>query len=120
MNTHENLTVWNKSIDFVTDLYQVTKGFPNAEKYGLVDQMKRSGVSIPSNIAEGAARNSKKEFIRFLHISLGSAAELQTQLIIAENLKFLKDQDFQDLYKRSVEISKMISGLIRSVGASSD
>jgi four helix bundle protein len=116
MNTHENLTVWNKSIDYVTELYRITHDFPASEKYSLVDQMRRSGVSVPSNIAEGAARGSQKEFKRFLHISLGSAAELQTQLMIARNLNFLSDQEFQVLLKQSKDISKMISGLIRSLG----
>lgn len=115
MKTHENLSVWHKSIDFVTELYRITRNFPSSEKYSLVDQVRRSGVSIPSNIAEGAARCSQKEFKRFLYISLGSAAELQTQLTIARNLKFISEQEFQLLLKQSTDISKMVSGLIRSL-----
>ena len=83
---HKDMEVWKKSIGLVTKVYELTKIFPEDEKFGLVSQIRRAAVSIPSNIAEGAARNSDKEIQRFLDISLGSIAELETQLIIAENL----------------------------------
>ena len=84
---HHNLEVWKRSLNFVTKIYKVTAEFPADEKFSLVSQMRRAAVSIPSNIAEGAARNSKKEFINFLHIAQGSAAELETQIFITSHLK---------------------------------
>lgn len=115
MKTHKNLDVWNKSVNFVTTIYKVTSRFPSEEKFGLTNQIRRSGVSVPSNIAEGAARNSNKEFIRFLRISQGSNAELQTQLTIAKNLDLVEEKEFKELMEKSTDISKMISGLIRSI-----
>jgi four helix bundle protein len=79
MKTHKDLEVWKNSIKLVTTIYTVTKSYPKEELFGLTNQMRRSAVSIPSNIAEGAARNSKKEFIQFLHIARGNLAELETQ-----------------------------------------
>jgi four helix bundle protein len=76
--THRDLDVWKVSMDFVIDLYKITEGFPNAEKFGIVSQLRRAGVSISSNIAEGAARSYKKEFVQFLFISLGSVSEVET------------------------------------------
>jgi four helix bundle protein len=115
MKTHHDLHVWQKSVEYVTDIYKTTSVFPTDEKFGLTNQIRRCGVSIPSNIAEGAARNSSKEFIRFLRISMGSAAELQTQLTIARNLKYIETHQFDTLMLRSIEISKMLSGLIHSI-----
>ena len=80
--THKDLDVWNKSIELAEKIYKVTSSFPKEEQYGIVSQIRRSVVSISSNIAEGAARNSKKEFIQFLYIALGSLSELETQLIL--------------------------------------
>ena len=88
MGTHEKLDVWKLSIDFVTRIYKITQSFPSEEKFGLTNQMRRAAVSIPSNIAEGAAKQSDKENIRFLYISLGSISELETQLIISQNLEY--------------------------------
>ncbi len=88
MATHENLEIWKLSIDFVTNIYSYTKDFPSEEKFGLVSQMRRATISIPSNIAEGAARKSDKEYLQFLYISLGSIAEIDTQLIISNNLGY--------------------------------
>ena len=115
MKTHKDLKVWNDSIEFVTLVYQNTKLFPDDEKFALTSQIRRSAVSIPSNIAEGAARNSDKDFVRYLYIALGSAAELHTQLIIANNLGYLKTSEFESLSQNLESISKMTSGLIRSV-----
>ena len=113
VKTHKDLDVWKKSIDFVTQLYNVTTAFPKEEIYGLTNQLRRAAVSIPSNIAEGAARKSNKEFIQFLHIALGSSAELETQLIISNNLKFMNDETFHEIDKKRNEIGKMLFGLIR-------
>ena len=105
---HKDLEAWKKSIDLVTKIYSLVSTFPEDEKFGLVSQIKRAAISIPSNIAEGAARFSNKEMLRFLDISLGSLAELETQLIIAENLKFFQKTD---LYKDINEVAAIISGL---------
>jgi len=113
--THKDLDVWKKSILLVTLIYDVTKGFPNEEMYGLTNQIRRSAVSVPSNIAEGSARKGNKEYVQFLYIGLGSLTELETQLIIARNLKFLSDNDFDRISEHLKEIGKMLLGLIRYV-----
>lgn len=112
MKTHKDLEVWKQAIAFVTQLYQQTNSFPKEEIYGLTNQMRRAAVSIPSNIAEGAARNSNKEYIQFLYIALGSLAELETQLIIAVNLEYINSTEFNALKIQLDEIGKMLNGLI--------
>jgi four helix bundle protein len=112
---HKDLDVWKKAIDFVTTVYRVTDSFPNKEIYGLTSQIRRSAVSIPSNIAEGAARKGKTEFIQFLYIALSSTAELETQLIIANNLKYIKENECKILLDGLYSISRMIQGLIKSI-----
>lgn len=94
-------------------VYKLTADFPEAEKFGLVSQLRRAAVSIPSNIAEGSARKSTKDFIHFLRISDGSAAEVETQLLISERLNFIVGNQ---LVNDAVEIRKMLAGLIRSLG----
>ena len=115
---HHKLEVWKRALNFVTEIYKITAGFPNDEKFGLVSQMRRAAVSIPSNIAEGAARNSKKEFNNFLHIAQGSTAELETQLLISQNLEFLSKSQADPLLKELEEISRMIIGLQKSLRSS--
>ena len=88
MNRFKELVVWQKAIELAAEVYQLTKSFPSDERYGIVSQMNRCSISIPSNIAEGSGRNSKKEFLHFLGIASGSASELETQLIISKKLKF--------------------------------
>jgi four helix bundle protein len=90
MKTHKDLDVWKLSMDLVTKVYMLTKDFPKEEMYGLTSQMRRSAISVPSNIAEGAARQSYRENLQFLYIALGSLSELETQAIIASRLEFLK------------------------------
>lgn len=107
---HKELEVWKKSVDFVTEIYQITKLFPENEKYGLINQIRRASVSVPSNIAEGASRNSDKEFIHFLYIALGSTSEIETQLIISKNLEFINEID--KVQSELTEIRKLIKGLI--------
>ena len=107
---HKDLDVWKKSIEIITEIYSITANFPNEEKYGIVSQIRRAAVSIPSNIAEGCARYSDKENIRFLDIASGSLAELETQLIISKNLGFIESDD---IINKLYPISQMISGLKR-------
>ncbi len=98
-------------MSIVTEIYQLTKQFPDEEKFGLSSQLRRAAVSIPSNIAEGAARSSNKEFIHFLYISLGSLSELETQLLIANNLEYCQFDN--DIIENLVGIRKMLLGLIK-------
>ncbi len=112
---HRSLDVWQRSVSYVTRIYEVTKSCPREELYGLVSQMRRSAVSIPSNIAEGSTRASTKEYIRFLHMALASASELEVHLLISRNLEYLNEEAFSELFERREEISKMISGQIRSL-----
>lgn len=115
--THKDLIVWKKGIELVKEVYGVTVSFPASEQFGLTSQIRRSAVSIPSNIAEGCGRNSDKELIQFLFIALGSASELETQIIIAFELDIL-DKDISDKILDSInEIIRMISSLIKSVKA---
>jgi four helix bundle protein len=97
-------------MDLVSNIYKITEFFPNKELYGLTNQIRRAAVSIPSNIAEGAARNSKKEFIQFLYIALGSLSELETQIIIAQRLEYLNNLDA--LLENLKFVQKLINGLI--------
>jgi len=110
---HKNLDLWQKSMDFVIYLYKITSEFPKEEKYGLMDQLRRASVSIPSNIAEGSGRGSKKEFVRFLYISLGSAMEVDTQLIIAQRLNFIDEISSNELLNNLNDIKRMLLGLIK-------
>jgi len=87
--THKDLDIWQKGLDLVTKVYKITRDFPKEEMYGLSAQMRRAAVSYPCNLAEGAARNSKTEYIRFIHIALGSLSELETQFLIAKNLGYV-------------------------------
>ncbi len=114
MKTHRDLKVWNDSIDFVIKIYQITNNFPKEELFGITSQIRRAAVSIPSNIAEGAARTSKKEFINFLSIALGSASELETQLIISKNLQYLDIELFNSITDNLNKIQRMIGGLMKS------
>jgi four helix bundle protein len=108
---HNDLEVWKKSIDFVTEIYKITKEFPKEEIYGLTSQIRRAAVSIPSNIAEGSGRKSDKEFIQFLYIALGSVAETETQLIIASKINYLENSE--NIIKETETIRRMLLGLIK-------
>ncbi|WP_019037069.1 four helix bundle protein [Psychroflexus tropicus] len=113
MKTHKDLKVWKESIDFVTELYKKTNKFPKTEQYGLTSQIRRAAVSVPSNIAEGFARKGLKEKIRFMYIALGSNSEVETQLIIANNLEYLYNEQFQYLEKQNQLLGKRLINLIR-------
>jgi len=97
MQTHKDLDVWKLGMDLVEKIYLITKDFPKEEMYGLTSQMRRSAVSIPSNIAEGAARKGNKEFLQFLYIALGSLSELETQILISKRLGYLSEDSTLDL-----------------------
>src|SRR3972149_309713 len=109
------LTVWQKSVDLAEKIYQETRSFPKEEIYGLVSQMRRAVISIPSNIAEGQSRSSTGEFRQFLGISRGSLAELETQIEVAGRLKYLTPQQLEILLQDCTEIGKMLNGLMRSL-----
>jgi four helix bundle protein len=111
MKTHHDLHVWNKSIDLVTNLYRILKDFPKNESYELGSQMRRSAVSIPSNIAEGASRNSIKEYLRFLSIAVSSGTELETHLIISKNVNLLDEKNYSELMDDLKSILKMLQAL---------
>jgi four helix bundle protein len=110
---HKDLEVWKEGIGLVTEIYKLTSLLPDSEKYGLASQMRRAAISIPSNIAEGAGRNSDKEFVQFLYISLGSIEELETQLIIGTNLEFFKTNNLESVFQKIVHIRKLLIGLIK-------
>jgi len=102
-------------MDLVTKVYKEAENFPDYEKFGLISQIRRSSVSIPANIAEGFGRRSKKEFPRFLNISMGSLFEIQTELEVSHNLGFLDKETFQNLYEDTREIERMISSFISTL-----
>ena len=113
--THKDLDLWKDSVKFVSIIYEVTSGFPTEEKYGLVSQIRRAAVSIPSNIAEGAGRYYQKELIQFLNIASGSLAELDTQLYIAHELKFISSEQLDSLEGKIIKIRSQLFGLIKSL-----
>jgi four helix bundle protein len=111
MRSHHNLDAWQKSVDFVVMIYQITEKFPKEERFRLTSQIRRAAVSIPANIAEGAARKSDKEFLHFLSISQGSTSEVETEILIANRLGFLNESEFELLNKSLNDIGRMITGL---------
>ncbi len=112
---YNDLEVWKKSMELVTVVYKITKQFPADERYGLIDQMRRAAVSVPSNIAEGHARRTKVDFARFLRMSLGSCTELETQTMIACNLDYVSKSEADQILDQSLLIRKMISKLITTL-----
>ena len=109
MHQFKELLIWKKSRVFCAEIYSITAAFPSDEKFGLTNQLRRAAVSIPSNIAEGTSRNSNKDFSRFLEIAIGSAYEIETQLLIASDLGFIKFDTLESLTDQLEEIIKMIS-----------
>ena len=114
MRTFKDLDVWQRSVLFATEIYVVTKSFPKEETYGLISQLRRAAVSIASNLAEGSKKD-KKEFSHFIKIAQGSGAEIETQLIISNNLGFLNKDEFQKLLTELESIMRMLSSLYKSV-----
>lgn len=115
MRSYRELVVWQRSMELVREIYALTASFPKEERFGLTVQMRRAAVSIPSNIAEGFVRKNTKEFIQFLLIAFGSAAELETQLEIAEMLGYLKKNDVKPTPQKLIEVLKMLNALQRNL-----
>lgn len=115
IQSYKQLKIWQKGIEIVKDIYQITEKFPKEELYGLTSQMRRAAISTPSNIAEGFKRFHSKEYKQFLHISLGSLAELDTQCIIAKELGFMKEEDLSMISEKIDHICKMISSLLNKL-----
>ena len=116
MRPHEKLDVWNKSIELVVAGYKNTDPFPKDERFGLTSQLRRAAVSIPANIAEGAGRKSPKEFSHFLSNAQGSASEVETELLIAHRLGFLREENYRALRNSIDEIGRMLTGLSQHLG----
>lgn len=115
MSNFRKLIIWQKAMNLVTKTYHSTKKFPKEEIFGLTSQIRRCSISIPSNIAEGHGRESNKEYLRFLNISIGSLFELQTQLEIAKNIEYLTEEDFNTLYEDSREVERMLVSFINKI-----
>ena len=113
--SYKELVAWQKAMNLVTKVYSLTKNFPREELYGLTNQLRRAAVSVPSNIAEGQARFSQKEFCHFLGHSRGSLVEIETQILIAQNLGYLDSHDSQDVLDNAAELGRILNGLISSI-----
>ena len=112
---YRDLIAWQKAMHLVTDIYDATREFPSDERYGLTNQLRRAAVSVPSNIAEGQARFSSKEFHHFLSLARGSLVEIETQLMIAENLGYLPSNQTRPLLEGAAELGRVLNGLIASI-----
>ena len=112
MGPHKNLVVWQKSMELVENIYQLTTRYPKSETYGLVSQMRRCAVSIPSNIAEGYGRGSNADLVHFLYFALSSSNELETQIIISRTLSYIDDSEADKLENMNNEVMKMLNSLI--------
>ncbi len=115
VRNYKDLIVWQKAMILVTEIYLQARQFPKEEIYGLTSQIKRAVVSIPSNIAEGHGRDSTKEYIHFLSIAYGSLMEVETQLQIAANLKFMEQSEANKIFYNTAEVGRMLNGLTRSL-----
>jgi four helix bundle protein len=113
--SYRDLIAWQKAMALVTDVYRVTRGFPGEERYGLTNQVRRAAVSVPSNIAEGQARFSAREFHRFLSTARGSLVEVETQVQIAMNLGYVPDIEGVDLFEKTAELGRILNGLLASI-----
>lgn len=115
--SYRDLIVWQKAMDFVEDVYEMTKEFPREEQFSLTSQLRRSAISIPSNIAEGEGRFSKADFNHFLSIAHGSVCEAETQTLLANRLRYIGCSMADDLLERSAEVGRLIRGLSKSLRA---
>ncbi len=115
IETYRDLDIWKKGIEVVKDVYKLTEEFPKQETYGLISQLRRSAISIPSNVAEGFKRYHNKEYKQFLHMSLGSCGELETQITIANELKYIQESEEAILLEKLDHIGRMISNLLKKL-----
>ncbi|HGY54836.1 MAG TPA: four helix bundle protein [Caldithrix abyssi] len=115
LRNYKDLVVWQKAYSLCLDVYKLTKQFPDEEKYGLTSQIKRAAVSIPSNIAEGYGRKTTKEYIQFLYIAYGSLCELETQLMLAKDLKYSRNMKEDTYIENLMEVERMLKSLIKSL-----
>ncbi len=115
MFNFEKLDVWRKAIDFADLIYSETRSFPLEERFGLTNQLRRAAISVSSNIAEGSSRSSKSDFARFVEIATGSVFEVVSQAFIAQRQSFLSEDQFRDIYTDAEELSRMLSGLRKSL-----
>ena len=120
MRSHKDLDVWRAAIDLAREIYELTRAYPKDEQYGIVSQMRRSAVSIASNVAEGAARQGKKEFIQFLYVAVGSASELDTQIEISKVTGLGNPKTLSDVQERLTRVIMLLRGLIRALKASTE
>lgn len=120
VRSYRDLLVWQKGVDLCVELYRATEAFPDHERYGLQSQIRRAGVSISSNVAEGHQRSSTQDYIRFCRMAKGSTGEVDTQLEIGRRLGYLKEPKHKELLEGLVEIRRMLSGLIASLEARRD
>ncbi len=120
MTTHQykKLKVWQDSVTFSIEIYKITKQFPQQEQFGLVSQLRRASISIPSNIAEGSKRSTKKDFASFLRIALGSGAEIETQLLIAKELNFITEEAYKIISESLEKIMGMIASFLKTLSKS--
>ena len=115
IKSYKDLIAWQKSVLLVTDIYSITKTFPQEEKFGITSQLNRASVSIPANIAEGWGRETSKNYLQFLRTSRGSVMEVQTLLIISKNLNYISENNFEILQGKIEEVGKILQGLIKSI-----
>lgn len=115
IQSHRDLIGWQKSVELAVSLYPLTESFPAAEKFGLVSQIRRAGVSVPSNIAEGFGRGKTDDYLRFLRVARGSLFEIDTQLLIAHRLGYVNEQEFRDKIDQIQECGRILAGLIKSI-----
>ena len=112
---HKKLDVWVGAMELVRQIYTITAGFPREEIYGLTSQLRRAAVSVPSNLAEGAARTGPREFLQFINIAQGSLSEIDTQIELSKMLNYIDEQTFNNIQKQLTTISKQLYGLSRSI-----
>ena len=115
IKSYQDLIVWQKSVLLVTDIYALTKNFPQDERFGITSQLNRAAVSVPANIAEGWGREISKNYLQFLRTSRGSIMEVQTLLIISKNLNYISEEKFEVLRSKTEEVGKILQGLIKSI-----
>ena len=112
---HKKLVTWQKAVELVTEIYKMTEGFPRKEEFGIIAQMRRAAISVPSNIAEGLTRKTKKDKLHFLNIAQASLSEIDTQIEISLRLGFINQQVFENIEIKVIEVEKLLGGLARSI-----